>query len=95
MFVYNKNFEELMSKRKFMKLMEAAMAQSEHHPEDIKNAQGARFKVFTVDYIIKKIIDYGEEKVNELVDEVASWRLKTSENILKALLKNNMDEIAR
>jgi hypothetical protein len=29
MFVYNKNFEELMSKRKFMKLMEAAMAQSE------------------------------------------------------------------
>jgi hypothetical protein len=95
MFVYNKNFEELMSKRKFMKLMEAAMAQSEQDPEAIKNAQGARFKVFTVDYIIKKIIDYGEEKVDELVDEVAGWRLKSTENILKALLKNNMDEIAR
>jgi hypothetical protein len=26
MFVYNKNYEELMSKRKFIKLMEAAMA---------------------------------------------------------------------
>ncbi len=38
MFVYNKNFEELMSKRKFMKLMEAAMAQSEQDPEAIKNA---------------------------------------------------------
>ncbi len=93
--MYNKNYEELMSKRKFMKLMEAAMAQSEQDPEAIKNAQGARFKVFTIDYIIKKIIDYGEERVNELVDEVAAWKLKSTENILKALLKNNMDEIAR
>lgn len=93
--MYNKNYEELMSKRKFMKLMEAAMAQSEQDPEAIKNAQGARFKVFTVDYVIKKIIDYGEERVNEIVDEVAGWRLKSTENILKALLKNNMDEIAR
>ena len=78
-----------------MKLMEAAMAQSEQDPEAIKNAQGARFKVFTIDYVIKKIIDYGEERVNELVDEVAAWRLKSTENVLKALLKNNMDEIAR
>ena len=93
--MYNKNYEELMSKRKFMKLMEAAMVQSEQDPEAIKNAQGARFKVFTIDYIIKKIIDYGEERVNELVDEVAAWKLKSTENILKALLKNNMDEIAR
>jgi hypothetical protein len=51
--------------------------------------------VFTIDYIIKKIIDYGEERVDELVDEVAGWRLKSSENVLKAFLKNNMDEIAR
>lgn len=71
------------------------MAQSEHDPEAIKNAQGARFKVFTLDYIIKKIIDYGEEKVNELVDEVACWKLKSTENVLKAFLKNNMDDIAK
>lgn len=51
--------------------------------------------MFTIDYIIKKIIDYGEERVDELVDEVAGWRLKSSENVLKAFLKNNMDEIAR
>jgi hypothetical protein len=95
MFVYNKNYEELMSLRKFQKLMEAALQNSDHDPEAIKNAQGARFKVFTVDYVIKKIIDYGEEKVNELVDEVAAWNLKTTENVIKALLKNNMDDIAK
>lgn len=59
MFAFNKNYEELMSKKKFLKLLEVANADND--PEAIKNALQARFKVFTFDYVIKKVIDYGEE----------------------------------
>lgn len=72
--------------------MEAATL--ENDPEAIKAAQGARFKVFTLDYVIKKIIDYGEELGKDLVKGVAAWRLRTTENILKSMLKNNMDDVA-
>lgn len=92
MFVYNKNYEELMSKRKFLKLLE--MAQADNDPEAVKQAESARFRVFTIDYIIKKVIDYGEEMGKELVEQIAQWKLKSTENILKAMLKNNMDDIA-
>jgi len=30
----------------------------------------------------------------QLVEEIAQWHFKSSENIIKALLKNNMDDIA-
>ena len=59
MFAFNKNYEELMSKRKFQKILESASLHND--PEAIRAAAGARFKVFTFDYIIKKNIDYGEE----------------------------------
>ena len=88
MFAFNKNYEELMSKKKFQKLLES------DDPEAIKAAAGARFKVFTFDYIIKKNIDYGEEMGKQLVEKVAEWKFKSSENILKSMLKNNMDDIA-
>jgi hypothetical protein len=29
------------------------------------------------------------------VEEIATWRLQSTENVIKALLKNNMDDIAR
>jgi hypothetical protein len=92
MFAFNRNYEELMSKRKVIKLLE--VAKQENDPDAIKQAESARFKVFTIDYIIKKIIDYGEEMGKALVEEVALWRLKSTENVLKAMLKNNMDDIA-
>lgn len=56
--------------------------------------ENARFKVFTIDYAIKKVLDYGEEKGMENVETIAKWRLKSSENILKAFLKNNLDDVA-
>jgi len=95
MFVYNKNYEELMSKRKFEKLVQAALSSSDNDPDAVKALSGARFKVFTLDYIIKKVLDYAEEKGPEMVELVASWHLKSSENILKALLKNNLDDVAQ
>jgi hypothetical protein len=92
MFGFNKNYEELMSKRKFQKILEAASADND--PEAIMAAAGVRFKVFTFDYIIKKLIDYGEEMGVKLVETITTWKFRSSENILKALLKNNMDDIA-
>ena len=81
-----------MSKRKFQKILESASLDND--PEAIRAAAGARFKVFTFDYIIKKNIDYGEEMGKQLVEKVAEWKFKSSENILKSMLKNNMDDIA-
>lgn len=92
MFAYNKNYEELMSEKKFQKILEAASADND--PEAIKAAAGARFKVFTLDYIIKKNIDFGEEMGKQLVDDIAQWRFRSTENIIKAMLKNNMDDVA-
>ena len=54
-----------MSRRKFAKLLQAAYA--EHDPVEIKKAENARFKVITIEYIIKKVIDYGEELGKKLV----------------------------
>jgi hypothetical protein len=65
MFSFNKNYEELISKRKFQKLLEEANADND--PEAMREATAARFKVFTFDYVIKKIIDYGEELGKKMV----------------------------
>ena len=54
-----------MSKRKFLKLLEAAQADNDE--EAVKKAEGARFKVFTIEYVIKKLIDYGEEQARKIV----------------------------
>jgi hypothetical protein len=70
------------------------MSSADKDPDAVKALESARFKVFTLDYVIKKVLDYAEEKGLELVDQIAKWGLKSSENILKALLKNNMDDIA-
>lgn len=55
---------------------------------------GIRYKVFTLDYIFKKLIDYGEDQAEARVRQVAHWKLKTSENMLRSLLKNGMDRVA-
>jgi hypothetical protein len=50
-----------------------------------------RYKVFTLQNTIKKVIEYGDDKGERRVREIANWKLKSTENILLALLKNNMD----
>jgi tRNA U34 5-carboxymethylaminomethyl modifying GTPase MnmE/TrmE len=47
-----------------------------------------------MEFVIKKVIDYSEEKVDKRVRDMALWKIKSTENMLKALLKNNKDEIA-
>lgn len=54
----------------------------------------SRFKVFTLEFVIKKFIDYSDDQSYSKVRALADWELLTTENILKSLLKNNMDKIA-
>lgn len=49
----------------------------------------SRFKVFTFDFVIKKVIDFAEDKAEQRVRKIANWKIQSTENILKALLKNS------
>lgn len=91
MYAYNRNYQELMPA-----------------PDDKASADGAaqantsvaldpsiRYKVFTFDYLIKHLIDYGEDQGESRVRQIAHWKLRTTENILKSLLKHHMDQVAK
>ena len=75
-----------MSRRKFLRMKE--------YLQDADEDDSERFKVFTLEFVIKKVIDYAEDKTDQRVREIAKWKIKSTENVLKALLKNNKDEIA-
>ena len=52
------------------------------------------YKVYTMDFIFKKLNEFGEENSLSLVWSVAGWKLKTTENVLHSLLKNSLDSVA-
>lgn len=92
MFVFNKNYEELMSRRKFIKMKRYMNEPISDNPTPEEERE--RFKVFTLEFVIKKVIEFSEEKGDKRVREIAHWKIKSTENILRSLLKNNKDEIA-
>ena len=47
-----------------------------------------------MEFVIKQILDFGEDEGESRVRRIAHWKLKTTENILKALLIHHMDTIA-
>jgi hypothetical protein len=47
-----------------------------------------RYRVFTFDYIFRKVIDYGEEQAEARIRVIAKWKIRSSENILQSLLNN-------
>lgn len=53
-----------------------------------------RFRVFTFDYVFKKIIDYADLAAEQRIRRIVNWKIPSTENILKSLLKNNQDKIA-
>lgn len=59
-----------------------------------ESGDGNRYRVFTLDYVFKKLIDYGEDQAEARCRQVSQWKLKTSENVLRSLLKNGMDRVA-
>eukprot|EP00347_Sterkiella_histriomuscorum_P019128 403342842 len=94
MFEYNKNYEEIMTLKKFQRMKEYLSDALPGETLNLNDDDQARFKVFTFEFIIKKVIDFTEINPDKRVRDIANWRIQSTENILKALLKNNRDEIA-
>ena len=92
MFLYNKNYEELLSLRKFQR-MKQYLADN-LAGDQLQNEYAARYKVFTIDYVIKKVLDFSLMDHDKKVREIANWDIQSTENLLKALLKNYKDDIA-
>lgn len=87
LFAYNKNYQEI------------ALAKGLNVFSDKNSLDGSdsavHYKTFTFDFMFKKFLDFGEDMAVSRIKIMANWRLKTTENMLMALLKNGMDAVAR
>ena len=90
MFAYNRNYEELQAPPPPSDDNMSKDASEFIEGDTLSN----RYKVFPVDYLIKRLLDYGEEQGQSRVRQVAKWGITTTENILRALLKHQCDKIA-
>ena len=88
MFAYNRNYQELI-------IPVEDGSKNSGGKSDFLESDSHRYKVFTFEFLIKKILDYGEDQGHTRVRQIANWGIKTKENVLRALLKNHMDQIAK
>jgi hypothetical protein len=82
MFALNKNYQELSSESP------KTRKQSNMSLVNTDSENGSMYKVYTLDYIFKKIIEYSEDNSGKLIKQIAHWKLRSSENILRSLLNN-------
>lgn len=87
MFAYNKNYQEEDMQRSQKPFIQGF--------DDLTSFGEQRYKIFTVRYVIEKLIVYTEDDPVENVRKVAQWHLKSTENILESLLRNKMDGLAK
>ena len=52
------------------------------------------YRVFTLDFVFRKLIDYSDDQVVHKIRKIGHWKIKSTENILKSMLSNNMDVVA-
>ena len=64
--------------------------------ESIGGIMGNQYNVFTYNFLLENIVDYSntKESLNKRVEEVANWKLRSSESFLKSMLINRQDKIA-
>jgi hypothetical protein len=84
-FAYNKNYAEIV----------AGEDLTTPRKEGEISQEISHYKVFTMDFIIKQTLDFGEDEGESRVRRIAHWKLKTTENVLKSLLIHHMDRIAK
>mmetsp|Transcript_43453 Transcript_43453/g.41916 ORF Transcript_43453/g.41916 Transcript_43453/m.41916 type:complete len:227 (-) Transcript_43453:2526-3206(-) len=87
MFAFNKNYEEIP----MYSIQKPIINMSEGNGTE---SEAGQFRVYTFEYIFKKIVEFTEENSNKFIKQIANWKLKSSENILKALLTSNQDKVA-
>lgn len=64
--------------------------------KDIESPSSSqRYKVFTMERVIRQTLDFGEDEGESRVRRIANWKLKTTENVLRSLLLHHMDKIAK
>ncbi len=78
-FYFNKNFMDITST---------------HGLNKNEISADGKFRVFTIDFVIRKLIDYSDEQVAPKIRQIGMWKIKSTENILKSFLSNNMDVVA-
>ena len=83
LFMYNKNYEELPFGRNLLKPGQSSSSSEEK-----------RYKVFTFNYLFRKLTEYGEDAAEAKARDICKWKLRTTENILHSLLVNNQDQVA-
>lgn len=50
-----------------------------------------QYRTFTLDFVFKKLLEFGEDQALNRIRTIANWKFKTTENVLKSLLKNGVD----
>ena len=86
MFAYNKNYQDMQPPSEDLAISAR---------KDAENISSQRFKVFTMNYLIRQTLDFGEDEGESRVRRIANWKLKTTENVLRSLLLHHMDKIAK
>jgi len=61
------------------------------HLDSESEGPADRFKVFSFEYLVHNLIEFGGDQGETRVRQLAGWKLRSSENVLKALLKWHMD----
>mmetsp|Transcript_39061 Transcript_39061/g.37379 ORF Transcript_39061/g.37379 Transcript_39061/m.37379 type:complete len:87 (+) Transcript_39061:837-1097(+) len=62
--------------------------------DEYEESRNERYYTFTFDYLFKKILEYCEDQSINRIRAIVSWKIKSSENVLRSLLINNLDKIA-
>ena len=92
MFLFNKNYQTIFPKK--LDAFELALLGSKKEEALKEQAKGPTFRVFTKDFVMKKIIDFCPFKSEEMIREIASWKLNSTENVMRSILNNSCDIVA-
>ena len=91
----NKNYEVIEEESS----SDSATSETEEnisHRESIGGLPAQQYNVFTYNFLLKNIVDYSNNKqvLNDRVEKVANWKLRSSESFLQSMLINRQDRIA-
>ena len=53
-----------------------------------------KYRTFTIDFLIKRVIELWPDDYPKMVGIIASWKLEQNENFLMSLLINRQDKVA-
>jgi hypothetical protein len=83
-YAFNKNFTKLTDYNG----ESMSDSSSEEEDEDTARDYSHRYKTYTFDYLIKKVLEYCLDDYVPRIRAICDWRLKSSENFLLAMLIN-------